>query len=401
MFNKFFIVHIQKGNTMKSSPKTLLYILMLSTLGINTPLSIIGMISTISEYFNASIAISGLYVSSFTFAIAISGLFIPLFFSRYERKKTFVSILVVFAISNAVLIFTNDIVIASFFRILSAIFYPAFISIALTFCEEIAPEGEKQDYITKILLGISVGSIIGLPITTGLGTIFGYQIAMSWIFIINFLSLILIVIFFPVTPGQSKSFEVPFSSLKSKEFILATSGIIMMPIGASIVYNYMPYFLQTVMNINTYRLSTLLFIYGLFSIAGTWLGGKLIVIRDKTTLIVFQLVCAAVFLLLYLFTDYLVPVLVLILIFGILDGMGYNLIQYIETSVLSDTPELANGIFLSILNGGIAFGIAIGGFLVDGFGVMSIFVGGILFLLLAFILIFYVVKILKINLKYS
>ena len=251
MFNKFFIVHIQKGNTMKSSPKTLLYILMLSTLGINTPLSIIGMISTISEYFNASIAISGLYVSSFTFTIAISGLFIPLFFSRYERKKTFVSILVVFAISNAVLIFTNDIVIASFFRILSAIFYPAFISIALAFCEEIAPEGEKQDYITKILLGISVGSIIGLPITTGLGTIFGYQIAMSWIFIINFLSLILIVIFFPVTPRQSKSFEVPFSSLKSKEFILATSGIIMMPIGASIVYNYMPYFLQTVMNINT------------------------------------------------------------------------------------------------------------------------------------------------------
>jgi predicted MFS family arabinose efflux permease len=374
---------------------------MLSTLGINTPLSIIGIISQISEYFNTSIAISGLYVSSFTFTIAISGLFIPLLFSKMDRKKTFVSILAVFALSNIVIIFTKSIYIASVFRILSAVVYPAFISIALTVCEEIAPEDQKQDYITKILLGISVGSIVGLPITTALGTIFSYQVAMSWIFAINFLTLILILIFFPSMPGKSKSYEMPLSSVKSKEFILATTGIIMMPIGASIVYNYIPYFLQTVSHIYTYKLSIFLFIYGVVSIFGTWLGGKLIYKKDKSTLIIFQLVCASVFLGLYLSADYLILVLALILIFGILDGMGYNLIQYIETSVLPDSPELANGVFLSVLNGGIALGIAIGGFLVDGLGVMSIFIFGIIFLMLAFILLVYVILILKINLKYS
>lgn len=386
---------------MKNNPKLLLYILMLSTLGINTPLSIIGIISQISEYFNTSIAISGLYVSSFTFTIAISGLFIPLLFSKMDRKKTFVSILAVFALSNIVIIFTKSIYIASVFRILSAVLYPAFISIALTVCEEIAPEDQKQDYITKILLGISVGSIVGLPITTALGTIFSYQVAMSWIFAINFLTLILILIFFPSMPGKSKSYEMPLSSVKSKEFILATTGIIMMPIGASIVYNYIPYFLQPVSHIYTYKLSIFLFIYGVVSIFGTWLGGKLIYKKDKSTLIIFQLVCASVFLGLYLSADYLIPVLALILIFGILDGMGYNLIQYIETSVLPDSPELANGVFLSVLNGGIALGIAIGGFLVDGLGVMSIFIFGIIFLMLAFILLVYVILILKINLKYS
>ena len=236
---------------MKTNPKILLYILMISTLGINTPLSIVGFISQISEYFNTSIAISGLYVSSFTFTIAICGLFIPVLFSKYERKRTFISILSIFAISNIVIKFAKSIYIASFFRILSAIFYPAFISITLTVCEEIAPKGEEQDYITRILLGISVGSIIGLPITTGLGTIFGYQIAMTWIFAINFITLLLIIIFFPRIEGKSKSYEMPFSSLKSKEFIIATIGIIMMPIGASIVYNYQPLFLQEVSQLYT------------------------------------------------------------------------------------------------------------------------------------------------------
>lgn len=385
---------------MNYNPKIMLYILMLSTMAINTPLSIIGMISQISEYFNTSIAISGLYVSSFTFTIAITGLFVPIFFSKFEIKKTFIAILGIFAISNFIVIFTDNIYIASFFRIFSAIFYPAFISIALTFCEKIAPADQKQDYITKILLGISVGSIVGLPITTGLGTIFGYQVAMTWIFLFNLLTLILIMIFFPNVSGESKSYEIPLSSLKSKEFILATVGIIMMPIGASIVYNYLPYFLQTVSHVYTYKLSILLFAYGIISIFGTWVGGKLIAKKDKETLIIFQLVCALVFLGIFFFSDYLIPVLILILIFGILDGMGYNLIQYIETSLLQDSPELANGIFLSVLNGGIAIGIAIGGFLVDDFGVMSIFTGGILFLLLAFIFLVYVILVLKVPLKY-
>ena len=386
---------------MKNNPKILLYILMLSTFGINTPLSIIGIISEISEYFQTSIAISGLYVSSFTFTIAITGLFVPVLFSKLNRKKTFISVLSVFAISNIVIIFAKSIYVACLFRIISAIVYPAFISIALTVCEEIAPEGEKQDYITKILLGISVGSIIGLPITTALGTIYGYQVAMSWIFLINFISLILIILFFPSIPGKYQSYEMSFSSLKSKEFILATLAIILMPIGASIVYNYMPYFLQTVSHIYTYQLSIFLFIYGLFSIFGTWLGGKLIVLRDKATLIIFNLVCGLVFLAMYFTAYYQIVILALILIFAILDGMGYNLIQYIETSVLIDSPELANGIFLSVLNGGIAIGIAIGGFLVDGLGVMSIFTFGFAFLMMAFVLISYVIFVLKINWKYS
>ena len=64
------------------------------------------------------------------------------------------------------------------------------------------------------------------------------------------------------------------------------------------------------------------------------------------------------------FCHYLIPVLILILIVGILDGMGYNLIQCIETYVLPDSPELANGIFLKCFERRNCHSIAIGGFLV-------------------------------------
>lgn len=194
---------------------------------------------------------------------------------------------------------------------------------------------------------------------------------------------------------------MPLSNILSRKVIIPSVGIMMMPIGASIVYNYLSYFIQTSLHIYTYELSSILLIYGLVSIIGTWIGGKLIYYKDKLTLLVFQIVCIIVFAAIYEFWTLLIPTLILIFIFGLLDGIGYNLIQYIESSVLPDTPELANGIFLSNVNGGIAIGIAIGGFLVNYFGVLSIFPSGIIFITMAFILIYYSINIMHINLKYS
>ena len=386
---------------MKINPKILVYILMISTLAINTPLSLVGIVGEISQYFNISIAIVGLFISSFTFTIAICGLFIPLVFSKYERKHTFMFILGIFSICNFISIFVHNFYIALILRIIPAIAYPAFVAIALTFTEEIAPEGEKQSYITLILLGISIGSIIGLPITTFIGTTIGYQATITWIFAINFISFILIALLFPIQKGKEKSYEAPLSSLKSGNFLLASLGIILMPIGFCIVYSYMSYYLQTITHIYTYQLSAVLFVYGLVSIVGTWMGGKILMKKDKITLVVFQLVCIAMISILYFFGALTISAIILILILGFLDGMGYNLIQYIEACALPDTPELANGIFVSILNGGIAIGSATGGFLVNGFGIMSIFIGAIIPLFLATIILYYVVYGGKINLKYS
>lgn len=375
------------------NPKLIVYILMLSTLALNTPLSIVGILVEISHYFNISLAIAGLFVSSFTFTIAITGIFTPSLFANFERKKLFESVLLIFVSCNFLTIFTDNLIIALLLRIISAVFYPVFISIALTVGDEIAPENEKQDYITKILLGISVGSIIGLPITTGIGTIFGFAYAMLWITIINLISLIGVIIIFPKMDATQKNIKSSYSQIISKNFLISVIGIIMLPIGISIIYNYMSYFLQTVTGIFTFNLSIILFIYGLISIVGTWVGGKLIVKSSKFTILSFPVISIIALILLSLFGELTIPAIILLLIIGFLDGEGYNIIQYFQVTLLSDSLELANGIFLSILNGGIAIGTAIGGFIVDELGVMSIFSLSVIPLAISLIIFYYLINI--------
>lgn len=67
--------------------RIMLYILAFATLAVNTPLSIVGILVEISKYFNISIAISGLFVSSFTYTITFTGLFLPLIFKDLKEKQ--------------------------------------------------------------------------------------------------------------------------------------------------------------------------------------------------------------------------------------------------------------------------------------------------------------------------
>ncbi|MDD5959029.1 MAG: MFS transporter [Methanobrevibacter wolinii] len=370
--------------------RIMLYILAFATLAVNTPLSIVGILVEISKYFNISIAFSGLFVSSFTYTIALTGLFLPLIFKRFERKTVFISIFSIFVISSLISIFTNNLLISLICRILPAIFYSSFVSIALTVAEEIAPKGLKQDYVTKILLGISIGSIIGLPITTAIGTLLGYKAVMLWLSIINFIPLILIC-GFPRMPNLRKSNPLPYNLLKSKKYIVSFIGIIMYPIGISIIYNYMSYFFQTVNHIYTYNLSLILFVYGLISIFGTGIYGKLLKNKPRFAIFSVSIIGIITLILLYKFARIKIYAVILMMIIGILDGAGYTVMQYIERRLLPESPELANGIFLSILNGGIAIGTSIGGFLVNDFGVMSIFLGAIFPLILSFILLYLII----------
>ncbi|MGN1363669.1 MAG: MFS transporter [Methanobrevibacter sp.] len=368
----------------------MVYILAFATFAVNTPLSIVGILVEVSKYFNISIAISGLFVSSFTYTVAVTGLFLPLVFKGFERKTVFISILSIFVVSSLISMFTDNLFVSLICRILPAVFYSSFVSIALTVAEEIAPKGLEQDYITKILLGISVGSIIGLPITTAIGTLLGYREVMLWLGIINFIPLILIC-GFPKIPNIRKSNPLQYNLLKYKKYIVSFIGIIMYPIGISIIYNYMSYFFQTVNHIYTYDLSLTLFAYGLISIFGTGIYGKLLKNRAKSAIFSVSIIGIIVLVLLYNFARIKLYSVLLMMVIGILDGAGYTVMQYIGRRLLPESPELANGIFLSVLNGGIAIGTSIGGFLVNDFGVMSIFLGAIFPLMLSFILLYLII----------
>ena len=151
---------------------------MLGTFGVlSTEMGVVGILPQIAQYFNVDITQAGLFVSLFALTIAICGIFMPLVFSKFDRKKSFILVLAIFTIFSTVGAFVTDFNIALICRIIPAIFHPIYCGLALTVAAEIVEPEKAQDAVSKVIMGVSAGMIIGVPITTFVASNFGYQYA--------------------------------------------------------------------------------------------------------------------------------------------------------------------------------------------------------------------------------
>ena len=374
---------------MMKNENLIIYIMMLGTFGVlSTEMGVVGILPQIAEYFNVNITQAGLFVSLFALTIAICGIFMPLVFSKFDRKKSFILVLTIFTIFSTIGAFVTDFNIALICRIIPAIFHPIYCGLALTVAAEIVEPEKAQDAVSKVIMGVSAGMIIGVPITTFVATNFGYQYAMIWFSIITFIALIATIIFFPSLPGKEQTYGDQVSVAKTGIFIISTLGVIFLNAGMYTSYSYISEFLNAITNIFGSELSLVLFIYGIASIAGNWIGAKLLNSNVNRTVISFPIIFSILLLGVFTFGFMKIPTIILIAVWGLLAGIGNDISQYWMVSAAPQAPEFANGIFLSMGNVGVTIGTTIAGAVVLSMGVQYVMLAAIAVLILDLILLF-------------
>lgn len=367
----------------------ILYIMMLGTFGVlSTEMGVVGILPQIAEYFNVNITQAGLFVSLFALTIAICGIFMPLVFSKFDRKKSFILVLAIFTIFSTIGAFVTDFNIALICRIIPAIFHPIYCGLALTVAAEIVEPEKAQDAVSKVIMGVSAGMIVGVPITTFVATNFGYQYAMMWFSIVTLIALIATIIFFPSLPGKEQSYGGQVSVAKTEIFIISTLGVIFLNAGMYTSYSYISEFLNAITNIFGSELSIVLFIYGIASIAGNWIGAKLLNSNTNKTVLSFPIIFSILLLGVFTFGSMKIPTIILMALWGLLAGIGNDIAQYWMVSAAPQAPEFANGIFLSMGNVGVTIGTTIAGAVVLSMGVQYVMLAAIAVLILDLILLF-------------
>lgn len=353
---------------------------------LSTFLSISGIIPLIVNYFNVPFTLAGLFVSLFILILAVTGLFLPSYFSFLERKKFFSIILLIFICSSFLQIFITDFYLALFIRLIPAFFYSSAISIALALMDEQSPKDTN-----KVILGISGGIIFGLSISTHIGIAYGYQSVNVWVCLINILALFCILLFFPKQDGYKRNYLLTLKHANSNKFIFSVLYILFVVMGVSLIYNYFSYFLIHITGIKE-GVSFFLFANGLACFVGTSLFGYLINRKNNLPILVYPIVFSFVIIFLAFEIKSLIPLFILLIIFGLLDGSVYTISQYWICSAMREAPEFANGFFLFSTNLSKALGIIIGALLIDFFNPYYIFVMSIFFFLISVPFVLYRIK---------
>ncbi|MNH98729.1 sugar efflux transporter [compost metagenome] len=117
------------------------------------------------------------------------------------------------------------------------------------------------------------------------------------------------------------------------------------------------------------------------------MAGKLLTKNAIKTVATFPFTLGAVYIVLFSFGQFTVPMAIITLVWGILAGIGGNIAQYWIASAAPKAPDFANGLFLSSANIGTTIGTAVVGLFISAIGTQYIVVGGLLSLILSAVFI--------------
>jgi len=360
--------------------KFIIFILTIGVFGIlNTEMGFIGLIPQIASQFDVTTSTAGWLVSIFAIGIAISGPIMPLLLSKVERKKVMIIVLVIFVISNLVSVFTTSFAVLLIVRIIPAIFHPVYISLAFSVASDSVKPENAPKAVARVLIGVSAGMVVGVPIVNFLATQFNLQIALLFFAIVNIAVLVLTLIYVPKMPAKASiTYGTQLRVLKRP--LTWISILVSTLFNAAVfgVYSYFTDFLNIVTQAPGDFVSIILFLYGASNIIGNIIAGKLLSSIPKKAILALPFALIVIYIIMFGLGSFLIPMMIISIAWGTLAGISANVTQYVVTSSAPDAPDLSNGIYLSAVNFGTTVGTFIGGLFITGLGSNYVLIIGIL-----------------------
>ena len=367
-------------------------LILILTLGvfsiINTEMGVVGILPLISENYGVTVATAGLLVSMFALVVAVSGPTMPLFFSGINRKKAMVLVLSVFTACNVISAFASNFPVVLITRVIPAFFQPVYVSMAMSVAGSSVPEKESPKAVAKVMMGVSAGMVLGVPIVSYISSLTSLRAGMLFFAAVNAAALIATIIAVPDLPVKERmSYGSQLSVLKEGKTWLSIFGVMFLNGSVFGVYSYLSEYMETVTQLSAGLISILLLVYGLSNMIGNLIAGRLLCSRPMGFVVTFPFFLAAVYAVLFFLGYFTVPMAVLTFVWGVLAGAAANINQYWLATAAPKAPDFANGLFLASTNLGTTVGTTVCGFFLSRFGTQYIVLGGILFIVCAFALI--------------
>ena len=294
-------------------------------------------------------------------------------------------VLGLFALGNIAGMCTDNFAVALAARVLPAFLHPVYCSLAFSVAGASVPEKDRLKAVAKVIVGVSAGMVLGVPISSFVAANFSLDAAMAVFAAGNLLAFAATLVFVPRLPVEGRtSCKEQLVLLKRPVLWLSIVGIIFMNGAVFGVFGFYSGYLEQITHLSWNNISAVLFIYGCANILGNIIGGRLLTKAPLRTAVLFAPALAAVYMAVYFTGAYAPAVVALTLVWGIIGGINVNINQYWITSAAPEAPDFANGLFLTAANLGTTFGTMLCGEIIASFGMGSMVFGGIIFLAMCF-----------------
>ena len=328
-----------------------------------TEFVIAGVLPQVAAGLGVSVPSAGYLVSGYAIGIAVGGPLLTIAAAKLSRKTLLIGLTVAFTLGQAACALAPDFVSMLLLRIAIAVAHGAYFGVAMVVAVGLVREDQRGMAVALILAGLTVSGIVGVPVGTAIGNVWGWRATFWAMFVLGIVAILAMAVLLPRGTGAG---VVPVG-LKNEVRVLGRQQVWtclivmqMLMLCQFVPYTYIAPLLVEVTGLDAGLVPWVLLLNGLGATAGVFIGGKLAGFRLMPSLITMLALQAVVLLVIYAVSPYPVPMVAALTVWG---GLNFAVGTPIQTRILAwtaDAPNLASSLIPSGFKVGIAVAASVG-----------------------------------------
>lgn len=335
---------------------------------------IAGILPELSNSFEVTEGTGGMLVTAYAATVVIAGPILTLVVDRLNPRKVLIGSLGIYLAGSVLTAVSPSYAIIFLSRVVTGLVHTTIMVVFMTTAMRIAPADRQASAAARITLGLSVATVLGVPIGVAISQALDWRLSFIFIAVLTAFSLVVMLRAFPreqvasETPERAESLR----ALGRPKVVLGVVTTALAAMAALTLVVYIAPFLTTSVGLPAWWITWVMLAYGVGSIIGNTVGG--VAANRNLAYALFGTVSATLVALIGLavFPAHGYVTVALIVFLGIAYFSTFPALNtWIAQSSSDVSPNLALAVNSSAFNVGIALAGVLGGIYVNDGNALS------------------------------
>ncbi|KQQ94532.1 transporter [Leifsonia sp. Leaf325] len=335
---------------------------------ITTEMLPVGVLPAMGDDLGVSESIAGLLVTVYAFMVAVLAVPLTLWTRRMPRKGLLLATLAAYTAGNLVVALAPTFAVVAAGRALGGIAHALFFSLSIAYCSRLVRPEFTGRALALVTAGASAGFVLGVPLSTSLGSAVGWRVAFGVLAAGCALAFVSVVVLLPavsVDAGHDRDHPERRARRGRLAAVSVTNALVYL--GQYSVYTYIAVILLA-SGLSSAGVGPVLLVLGGLGLVGTWFAAVSLDRRPRSSLLIALIAMVVGLMALGLAFPDLVGVLVASALWLTGFGAVASSFQTAAIRTRGASPDLIGALVNATANVGICAGAAIGAAVLAGIG---------------------------------
>jgi len=310
-----------------------------------------GLLPDIARGIDESIPTTGHIISAYAVGVVVGAPVIVSLAARLPRRELAIGLVLALGLGNAITAVADGYWEVMAARFICGLPHGAYFGVASLIAASLVARERRGRAVSGVMLGLTVATVAGVPAATWLGQQLGWRSAYWAVLGLAVLTAALVLLVVPHQPGNPQAtVRAELTALRRPQVLYAVAAGMVGFGGLFAMYTYINPIVTDVTGLSVGAVPGFLFAFGVGSVSGTWLAGRLADWNVERAVLIGFTTMIATLVTFFLTAELVVPAVFLVFMVGLLGSVLAINLQMRLMHAAGDAQMLGAALNHSALN---------------------------------------------------